>query len=141
MKISYWLHYYIPQNVYSKFYVCPEWILAQMTFHLGKPISSEFLNGQCESHKNGTSNKSITNWPLYMYTQEDCSECGCNDKSFIHEYSEPLKQNVCVFLAVVVFILLFLFCCCFILLFLFCCCFIFLFILALRKHKWLSCYK
>ena len=78
VKISYWLHYYIAQNVYSKFYVCPEWILAQMTFYLGKPISSEYLNGQCESHKNGSSGKSMTSWPVYMYSQEECNECGCD---------------------------------------------------------------
>ena len=113
VKISYWLHYYISQNVYSKFYVCPEWILAQMTFYLGKPISSEYLNGQCESHKNGSSGKSMTGWPVYMYSQEECNECGCDDKSFIHEYAEPLKQQVCVcffmFLLCVVFLF---FCCC-----------------------------
>ena len=123
VKISYWLHYYIPQNVYSKFYVCPEWILAQMTFYLGKPISSKFLNGQCESHKNGTSNKSMTSWPLYMYSQEDCSECGCDDKSFIQEYAEPLKQNVCfIFFTFILFFLLLLW---WLLFYFFVCCFYF----------------
>ena len=95
VKISQWINLHIAQNVYDVFYVCPEWICAQMNFQLGKPQSSKYLNAQCESHKNGTCDKACTELPMYMYTLEECNSWNYDNQSFVTEYVEPLKKQVC----------------------------------------------
>ena len=114
-KVSEWINLYIRQNAYDSFYVCPEWVCAQLNFQLGKPTGNKYAHQQCENHKNGSFGKAVTELPTYMYSLEECSETAFATTSFVNEYVEPLKQNVCYLCCFVVLYYFILAHCCFLL--------------------------
>ena len=87
-----WLNKRIEQNCYSKIYISPEWVCAQMHLAMGKTSKLTLISPQTENHKNGTLGKSVLKLPPYIYKESELNEF--DNQSFVNEILKPLKQQV-----------------------------------------------